>query len=120
MKMSDTEKLKRLLEQLLGVCDRATPGPWKYREELVDELGSYGEVNSQADRKTLRARQPMVFERSWMEDGVFCCDARDYYPSSLKALQEILSYCLLCKDARVSPEEILSIIRKELKVDSDD
>lgn len=118
----EIEKIQRLIKQLLKQADRATPGPWKYREQKDNELGSYGDVHSLADRKVLRARQTMVCETAWLEDGVFCCDARDYFVPSLKAIQEIVAYCLLttqAEGAQVSPHEILGIIQKELVVESD-
>jgi hypothetical protein len=92
MEMTDTEKLKRLLEQLLDVCDRVSPGPWKYREDVLhrDEYGEFGDVHSLADKEKLRARQTMICENAWLQDAVFCCDARDYYEGALKSLQEIL------------------------------
>ena len=92
MEIPETVKMQRLIEQLLKSCDRATPGPLKYREEREEkEYGSYGDVHSLADRKSLRGQQSMVSETMWLEDGVFLCDARDYFPGSLKALQEIIA-----------------------------
>lgn len=122
--MTENERVANLIQQLLKSCERAAPGPWKYRENREDgEFGSYGDVHSlEEDRTKLRGHQSMVFESAWLQDGVFCCDARDYFPGSLRALKEIAALCVLTlqvEGAKVSPWTILDIIQKELVVESD-
>lgn len=92
------------LEELKKLCDKASPGPWRYRdmdESIVSKEDWKLEDGNKIVGSEVLITRPFAFagDMQW-ENGLFIAAARTYMPLLIRVAQLVEAQPLYFRDAR--------------------